>query len=106
MGVQCFGGELPFFFLSGWFIRKLKHTGAMSLVIAVFGLRYVLYYAISNPWWFLPVELLNGFTFGIFYATMTSYASEVAPPGSQATLQGVVGAAFEGVGEYGGVCVG
>ncbi|XP_045109294.1 major facilitator superfamily domain-containing protein 6-A-like [Portunus trituberculatus] len=98
MGVQCFGGELPFFFISGFFIRTLGHANAMSLVVAVFGLRYVLYYAISNPWVFLPVELLNGFTFGIFYATMTSYASQVAPPGMQATLQGIVGASFEGIG--------
>ncbi|KAK4315572.1 hypothetical protein Pmani_013213 [Petrolisthes manimaculis] len=98
MGVQCFGGELPFFFLSGWFIRKLGHVHCMSLVIIVFGLRYIIYYAVVNPWFFLPVELLNGFTFGIFYATMTSYASFMAPPGTEATMQGIVGAAFEGIG--------
>ncbi|KAK7076666.1 hypothetical protein SK128_027153 [Halocaridina rubra] len=98
MGVQCFGGELPFFFLSGWFIKKLGHVHAMSLVIGVFGLRYILYYCVSNPWAFLPIELLNGFTFGIFYATMTSYASHVAPKGTEATMQGIVGAAFEGIG--------
>ncbi|KAG7161239.1 Major facilitator superfamily domain-containing protein 6-like 8 [Homarus americanus] len=98
MGVQCFGGELPFFFLSGWFIKKLGHVHAMSLVIAVFGIRFILYYTLANPWLFLPVELLNGFTFGIFYATMTSYASHVAPSGTEATMQGIVGAAFEGIG--------
>ncbi|CAL4108286.1 unnamed protein product, partial [Meganyctiphanes norvegica] len=98
MGVQCFGGELPFFFISGWFINKLGHANCMSLVIGVFGVRYMLYYIVSNPWYFLPLELLNGFTFGIFYATMTSYASEVAPPGTEATMQGFAGAAFEGVG--------
>nr|XP_053638026.1 major facilitator superfamily domain-containing protein 6-like isoform X1 [Cherax quadricarinatus] len=98
MGVQCFGGELPFFFLSGWFIKKLGHVHAMSLVIGVFGIRYILYYTVTNPWVFLPIELLNGFTFGIFYATMTSYASHVAPSGTEATMQGIVGAAFEGIG--------
>lgn len=99
MGVQCFGGEIPFFFLSGWFIQKLGHVNAMSLVIGVFGIRYILYYTVVNPWLFLPIELLNGFTFGIFYATMTSYASRVAPPGTEATMQGIVGAAFEGIGK-------
>ncbi|XP_071519620.1 major facilitator superfamily domain-containing protein 6 [Panulirus ornatus] len=98
MGVQCFLGELPFFFLSGWFIKKMGHVNAMSLVIGVFGLRYIIYYTVTNPWVFLPVELLNGFTFGIFYATMTSYASYVAPSGTEATMQGIVGAAFEGIG--------
>ncbi|XP_064083016.1 major facilitator superfamily domain-containing protein 6-B-like [Macrobrachium nipponense] len=98
MGVQCFGGELPFFFLSGWFIKKLGHVHAMSLVIGVFGIRYILYYTVTNPWVFLPIELMNGFTFGIFYATMTSYASHIAPLGTEATMQGIVGAAFEGIG--------
>lgn len=106
MGVQCFGGELPFFFVSGWFIKKLGHVHAMSLVIGVFGIRYMLYYTVSNPWMFLPVELLNGFTFGIFYATMTSYASHVAPCGTEATMQGIVGAAFEGIGVATGGFVG
>ncbi|RXG71496.1 hypothetical protein Avbf_02117 [Armadillidium vulgare] len=70
----------------------------MSLVIFVFGLRFIFYSLVVNPWLFLPIELLSGFTFGIFYTVMTSYASIMAPPGGEATVQGVVGAAFEGLG--------
>ncbi|XP_055382593.1 major facilitator superfamily domain-containing protein 6 isoform X2 [Condylostylus longicornis] len=98
MGIQCFGGELPFFFLSGWILKKIGHINAMSLVLFGFSLRFILYSILSNPWWVLPIELLNGITFGIFYSTMASYASIVAPPGTEATLQGMVGAIFEGVG--------
>lgn len=87
MGIQCFGGELPFFFLSGWILKKIGHIHAMSLVLSGFGLRFLLYSALTNPWWVLPIELLNGVTFGIFYSTMASYASIVAPPGTEATLQ-------------------
>lgn len=35
----------------------------------------------------LPIELLNGVTFGVFYSTMASYASLIAPLGTEATLQ-------------------
>uniref|UniRef100_A0A1L8DEU6 Putative transporter n=2 Tax=Nyssomyia neivai TaxID=330878 RepID=A0A1L8DEU6_9DIPT len=98
MGIQCFGGELPFFFLSGWILNKIGHIHAMSLVLLGFGVRFLLYSALTNPWWVLPIELLNGITFGIFYSTMASYASIVAPPGTEATLQGLVGAVFEGIG--------
>ncbi|XP_055690284.1 major facilitator superfamily domain-containing protein 6 isoform X2 [Lutzomyia longipalpis] len=98
MGIQCFGGELPFFFLSGWILKKIGHVHAMSLVLLGFGVRFLLYSTLTNPWWVLPIELLNGITFGIFYSTMASYASIVAPPGTEATLQGLVGAVFEGVG--------
>lgn len=87
MGVQCFMGELPFFFLSGRIIKRIGHINAMSLVLLGFGIRFLLYSILSNPWWVLPIEMLNGITFGIFYATMASYASIVAPPGTEATLQ-------------------
>lgn len=82
----------------GWVLRKMGHVHAMSMVLFGFGVRFFLYYWLVNPWWVLPIELLNGVTFGIFYATMTSYASKVAPPGTEATVQGLVGAVFEGVG--------
>jgi len=42
---------------------------------------------LQNPWYILPIELMNGVTFGLFYATMASYASIVAPPGTDATMQ-------------------
>lgn len=87
MGIQCFGGELPFLFLSGWILQKIGHVNAMSLVLAAFGVRLLLYSFLVNPWYVLPIELLNGLTFGIFYSTMTSYASIVAPPGTEATMQ-------------------
>ncbi|CAG2055051.1 unnamed protein product [Timema podura] len=70
----------------------------MSLVLLAFGIRFLLYSFLYNPWWCLPIELLQGVTFGLFYATMASYASIVAPPGTEATVQGLVGAIFEGVG--------
>lgn len=85
--IQTFGGELPFLFLSGWVLRKISHIHAMSLVLFGFAVRFMLYSVLSNPWWVLPIELMQGVTFGIFYATMPSYASLVAPPGTEATLQ-------------------
>uniref|UniRef100_A0A8W7K8L3 Major facilitator superfamily associated domain-containing protein n=1 Tax=Anopheles albimanus TaxID=7167 RepID=A0A8W7K8L3_ANOAL len=98
MSIQTFGGELPFFFLSGWILRKIGHIHAMSLVLLGFGVRFLLYSYLVDPWWVIPIEFMNGITFGLFYATMASYASIVAPPGTEATMQGLVGAVFEGVG--------
>ncbi|XP_050300560.1 major facilitator superfamily domain-containing protein 6 [Anthonomus grandis grandis] len=98
MGVQCLGGELPFFFLSGKILKKIGHINAMTLVLFGLGIRFILYSVIVNPWWFIPIEFSNGLTFGIFYACMASYASIAAPTGTEATMQGLVGAVFEGVG--------
>lgn len=87
MAIQCFGGELPFFFISGKLLKKIGHINAMSLVLLGFGIRFMCYSYLTNPWYVLPIELLNGVTFGIFYATMASYASIVAPTGTEATMQ-------------------
>lgn len=87
MGIQCFGGELPFFFLSGKILKKIGHINAMSLVLFTFGCRFFFYSILENPWYALPIELMSGVTFGIFYATMASYASIIAPPGTEATMQ-------------------
>ncbi|PSN34533.1 hypothetical protein C0J52_19089 [Blattella germanica] len=97
VGVRCFGGELPFFFFAGPILRAIGHIHSMSLVLFVFGLRCTLYSVLQDPLWCFPLELLQGLTFGICYTTMTSYASIIAPPGTEATMQGIVGAIFEGV---------
>ncbi|XP_063697661.1 major facilitator superfamily domain-containing protein 6-A [Culicoides brevitarsis] len=98
MAIQCFGGELPFFILSGWILRKIGHIHTMTLVLCAFGIRFLLYSLLVNPWYIIPIEFLNGLCFGLFYATMASYASIVAPAGTEATLQGLTGAVFEGIG--------
>lgn len=87
MGIQCFAGEIPFFFLSGTVLKRIGHVHAMSLVLLAFGVRFLLYSVLTNPWWVLPIETMQGITFGIFIATMASYASIVAPPGTESTLQ-------------------
>lgn len=87
MTIQSFGGELPFFFISGWFINKIGHVNAMTLVLFAFGIRLTLYSVLTNPWWVLPIEFMQGITFGIFFAAMAMYASIVAPSGTAATLQ-------------------
>ena len=81
MGIQCFVGEVPMFFMSGWLIKKLGHANTMTLVLGAFGARFILYSVLTNPWYSLLVEVINGVTFGIFYAAMTSYAHIISPTG-------------------------
>ncbi|CAK1554815.1 unnamed protein product [Leptosia nina] len=96
--IQTFCGEIPFMFVSGYILKKLGHINMMTLVLFAFGVRFILYSFLTNAWWVLPIEMLQGITFGMFYPTMTSYANVVSPPGTETTVQGLVGAIFEGVG--------
>lgn len=104
--IQTFGGEIPFLFVSGHILKKLGHANIMSLVLFAFGVRFILYSFLTNAWWALPIEMFQGITFGMFYPTMTSYANIVSPPGTETTVQGLVGAVFEGVGTSMGSLIG
>lgn len=98
LAVQCFGGEVPVLFFSGWIIRKIGYNKAITLSIAGVVVRLAVYTFGNDPWAMLPIEITHGLCFGLFYAAMTSYASSAAPPGTEATMQGILGGTFEGLG--------
>lgn len=98
-GSQCFLGELPAFFFSGWFIKKLGHVNTVTMAFFAYGVRFLGYYFMTDPWWTLALELLQGPAYAVFYAAMTSYARTVAYPGTEVTVQGLLGGTFEGLGE-------
>ncbi|EEC07560.1 conserved hypothetical protein [Ixodes scapularis] len=105
LAVQCFGGEVPVLFFSGWIIRKIGYGNAVSLSIGGLALRFAVYSYGSDVWAMLPVEVTHGLCFGLFYAALTSYASTAAPPGTEATMQGILGGTFEGLGIASGTLV-
>lgn len=93
LGIETFS-EVPFFFLSGMIIEWLGYTGVLIISVLSTGLRCCFYYTVSNPWCFLPIELLNGLSYSVFHSVMGAYASYIAPPGAQATVQSVFSATF------------
>ncbi|GBM30138.1 Major facilitator superfamily domain-containing protein 6 [Araneus ventricosus] len=96
--VQCFVGELPFMFFSGWVIKKIGHFNVLTLALMSYCIRFLWYSHLSNPWLVLPAEGLHGFTYGIFYTSVASYAKLSAKPGTEATTQAVLFTAHEGLG--------
>ncbi|XP_054712654.1 major facilitator superfamily domain-containing protein 6-like isoform X2 [Uloborus diversus] len=98
VAVQCLVAEVPFFFFAGYLIKVLGHFNCLFGTLFAFVLRLGLYYFLKNPWLTLPIEVLHGMTFAVFYAAMTSYASTKAPQGTEATMLGVFGGLFEGLG--------
>ncbi|KAM3968455.1 uncharacterized protein ACR2FA_005527 [Aphomia sociella] len=106
IAIQSFVGEIPFLFASGYILRKVGHINMMFLVMFAYGVRFLLYSILTNAWWVLPIEILQGFTYGMFYPTMTSFANMLAPPGAETAVQGLVGAVFEGLGTSIGSLIG
>ncbi|GFY47111.1 major facilitator superfamily domain-containing protein 6 [Trichonephila inaurata madagascariensis] len=98
--------ELPCFLISGWVIRKIGYANCNSLTLLCFGLRYLCFAYMWNPWMTLPVGLLHGPTFGIFFASMTMYGKTEAPPGTEASVQALLAMSFEGIGAGAGSILG
>lgn len=83
----------------GFILKHIGHMNAFSISFLFFTLRFFLYSVIKDPLWVLPVELTNGITFALAFVAGISYAAEVAPAGSEGTLQGLFGMAFHGIGK-------
>lgn len=91
--------ELPCFLISGWVIKKLGYFNCNSLTLLCYGLRYLFFSYLQNPWMTLPLALISGSTYGIFFASMTMYGKSESPPGTEATVKSVLAVVFEGAGK-------
>ncbi|KAG9509153.1 Prosaposin, partial [Fragariocoptes setiger] len=120
--VQSLGGELIFFFFSGKILAKLGSSLTLTICFLSFAGRYLAYaylIPVINLYWILLVELLQGPAFGLMYCVLThqaqlysTYIDETVSDkvltaantrnSLHSTLQGVLGAAFEGL----GLCMG
>ncbi|GFS49997.1 major facilitator superfamily domain-containing protein 6 [Trichonephila clavipes] len=104
--VLCFLGELPFFFFSGWIIKKIGHMNTFVVSFTSYGFKYLSYSFITNPWWSLLIEILQGPCYGSLYAALTSYAKIISPEGTEATVQGIASGTLEGLGVAAGCLIG
>uniref|UniRef100_A0A2S2RAT1 Major facilitator superfamily domain-containing protein 6 n=1 Tax=Sipha flava TaxID=143950 RepID=A0A2S2RAT1_9HEMI len=104
--VQCFGGEVPSFFLSSYVIKHVDHMNTFSITFLAFTVIFSSYSFITNPLWTLPIEVLNGVSYALSFSVAISYAANVSPVGAEGTLQGVVGTALTGIGSPLGSLIG
>lgn len=87
-------GALVSFRASGWMLKGLGHMPVIILSFAAFGAHLVLLAVVCNPWCAVPLELLNGVDFCLLWSAAASYASHIAPPQAEATLQAFTKTAF------------
>lgn len=99
LGVQCLGGEIPFFFLSGCIIKKTGHANCMALTLGCMAVKMYLYTVVPNPTWIALVELLNGLSFALGIALKMSYAKMIAPLDTLCTVVGLL-SVVDNIGMY------
>ncbi|GFQ94556.1 major facilitator superfamily domain-containing protein 6 [Trichonephila clavata] len=96
--VQCFVGELPFMFFSGWMLKKMGYFNILTLSLLAYCIRFFWYSQLENPWYVLPIEWTHGITYGVFYTSIATYAKMSAKPGTETTTQAVIFATYDGLG--------
>ncbi|KAL4082822.1 hypothetical protein QTP88_029478 [Uroleucon formosanum] len=104
-GIQCFGGEIPFFVLSGWIIKKIGYINCMTIVMGAMAIRMYLYTVIWNPVWIIAIELLNGLSYALGQSVKMSYAKIMSPEDTTSSMIGILGF-FEWIGESLGSLIG
>ncbi|XP_066282582.1 major facilitator superfamily domain-containing protein 6-like [Branchiostoma lanceolatum] len=97
--------EIPAFVISTWIIKKIGYPAVLGGGFLAFGLRFLLYSFVSNPWWAVAIDTLNGYQ-AVTWAAATSYASISAPDDLQTVIQGIVATTFHGLGHTLGNLVG
>lgn len=99
VAAECLTGEILFFLISGKILKRIGYVHCLSFCFFMYSIRLGLISIISNPWWLVLVEaFMQGPTYALCYTCIVAYASAVAPPGTTATVQGLVAGMDDGLG--------
>jgi hypothetical protein len=82
--------ELFAYFFLHELIHRLGHIKILFLGLLGNFVRFVYISIITNPWWVLPFEFIQGLTHAAVWATACSYLSQAAPENLRISCQGVL----------------
>lgn len=90
--------ELPIFYFSARIILRLGLKTTLVITVLATVIRMVLYHVIHNPIATLPVELLHGFSWSLFWVVCVEYVNKSVDQRWLATGQSLLYAAYFGIG--------
>ena len=94
--------ELPIFYFSARIILRLGLKITLIITVLATAIRMTLYYFINNPIATLPVELLHGFSWSLFWVVCVEYVNKLVDEHWLATGQSLLYAAYFGAGAIAG----
>lgn len=94
--------ELPVFYFSARIILRLGLKITLIITVLATVIRMTLYYFIENPVATLPVELLHGFSWSLFWVVCVEYVNKLVDEHWLATGQSLLYAAYFGAGAIAG----
>ena len=96
-------GEIPFYFLSYWIIKRVGLQRAILLTFICSTIRVFAYAFIGNPHIAVWVELCNGLSWTLFWVAAVEHVNQLVKPEWRATGQTLLNATCWGAGTVLGV---
>ncbi len=90
--------ELPLFYFSARIIFRLGLKPTLLLTVTATIVRLLLYSVVKNPFAALPIELLHGFSWSLFWVVCVEYVNKLVDKNWLATGQSLLYVAYYGIG--------
>ncbi|MCZ2113349.1 MAG: MFS transporter, partial [Anaerolineae bacterium] len=90
--------EVPFWYISARMLRRFGTGWMIVLALTLAVARHFWLGIMVNPWLVLPISLLEGMGFAVFYTAGVAGADAAAPSGLGATSQGLFSGMLFGLG--------
>ncbi len=94
--------SLPFLVFSGPITDLLGHVNVVVLGMLAYAVRMLGYSLISEPTLVYPFEALEGLTMALMMTSAVTYVAKISGPKTVASVMGIMGALFFGVGKGSG----
>ncbi|CAF4848990.1 unnamed protein product [Pieris macdunnoughi] len=98
--------EIFAYFFSFKLITQMGHVKVLCLGLAGNVVRFLYISWLSDPWWVLPFEFVQGVTHAAVWAACCSYIAHGSPPGLRSSAQGVLQGLHHGLGRGCGAVIG
>jgi MFS family permease len=82
--------EIPIMLASLLLLRRFSPRFLLGLAFILFFIRLYLFSIIPDTTWVLPLNLLHGVTFGLYWIASVAVVNEIAPDNLKATAQGTL----------------
>jgi hypothetical protein len=77
MSLICASSEVVALFLAGRMLKLIGTNASSVIILIAFAIRFAGYYFIRRPYFFLFMETMHYFNFGIFYVLTAQKADEI-----------------------------
>ncbi|RNA05048.1 Major facilitator superfamily domain-containing 6 [Brachionus plicatilis] len=98
--------ELMAYFFVHQIVRKYGHVKVFYAGLLGNAARFIYVSILTEPYWILPFELIQGVTHALVWATATSYFAQSVPEDLRSSAQGILQAIHFGLGRGCGALIG